>query len=319
MSNVMMDCGYIRDAQRDAGLPTVGCEKNIFYFFFSEKEKYLLWLEGHGRQPETIKTYSDQLDSIRGYVVAVMGSKCFNEIDEDDIFMLLASLTGVCETTRKLYIETFGRFVEFVTGINVVKKCKLLWNKCDATSRRFIRREDWPKIQASARSTSDKLILYLGAYMGLRRAEIARIRLGDIDGDYLIIRGKGHGDGSIVRKYIPKPVQDAIREYMVDRRSVAPSNDTLLVILSGVYRGRAMTAKSVCGAVREMKRRTGIDFTPHSLRRLYATSMWEATGKDVAKTKSATRHISTDVLMNRYINVDPESERDSVDNLLKII
>lgn len=299
--------------------PPSAVKKIFFIFFFSEKEKYLLWLEDHGRRPETIRTYSDQLDSIRGYVVAVMGSKSFNEIDEDDIYMLLASLTGVCETTKKLYMATFGRFVEFVTGINIVKRCKLLWNNCDATSRRFIRREDWPKIQASARSTSDKLILYLGAYMGLRRAEMARIRLCDLDGDYLIISGKGHGEGRKVRKYIPQPVQDAIREYMVDRRSVAPSNDTLLIVLNGVYRGRAMTANSVCCAVRAMKRRSGIDFTPHSLRRLYATSMWEATGKDVAKTKSATRHISTDVLMNRYIIVDPESERDSVDNLLKII
>jgi len=315
MSTEAIDCEYIIGVQTGHSLNT----KKIFFIFFTEKERYESWLRDHGRRPETINAYDHQLNSIWTNVVKVMGDKTFDEIGEDEVFALLDSFKGVCENTKRTYLTEFGRFVEFVTGKNPVKECHILWNDSSVKNRKFIALEDWPRIKASARTSSDRLILYLGAYMGLRRAEITRIRLGDIDGDYLIIRGKGHGDGKMDRKFMPEPVQEALRDYLKDRRKVKPTNDNLLVMLNGPFRGKAMVGRNVGYYIEKMRQRSGVDFTPHSLRRLYATTMWEATGRDLAKTKQATRHVSTDILMNCYINVNPNSERAAVDNLLKMI
>lgn len=53
--------------------------------------------------------------------------------------------------------------------------------------------------------------------MGLRRNEVATLKLTDIIGDRMMIRGKGHGAGKIVEKEIPKSVMAVIQSYLPER------------------------------------------------------------------------------------------------------
>jgi integrase len=249
-----------------------------------------------------------------------VGSLRFDEIGEDEVYTLIDALDGVCERTRKTYITTFGRLCAFVTGTNPVNRAQVIWGDCEPTHRIFIDSEDWPRIKDAARSSTDRLILYLGAYMGLRREEMVRIKMQDIDGDYLMIHGKGHGqDGSVVRKQMPQPVRTALRVYLGQRQELHPETDQLLIRIDGRQPGRIMDGRSIRFAVDKMVERSGVKFTPHSLRRLYATTMWEATGKDLVLTKTATRHASADVLMDCYINANPAGEREAVDRMLQMI
>lgn len=319
MPNLSNNCQYLRDGKQ----PTIEQQdpgKIIFLFFSSEKDAYLRWLQAHGRRPETILDYRKQLDIIAPVVMQTVGSLRFDEIGEDEVYTLIDALDGVCERTRKTYITTFGRLCAFVTGTNPVNRAQVIWGDCEPTHRIFIDSEDWPRIKDAARSSTDRLILYLGAYMGLRREEMVRIRMQDIDGDYLIIHGKGHGqDGSVVRKQMPQPVRTALRVYLGQRQELHPDTDQLLIRIDGRQPGRVMDGRSIRFAVDNMSERSGVKFTPHSLRRLYATTMWEATGKDLVLTKTATRHASADVLMDCYINANPAGEREAVDRMLQMI
>ncbi len=294
--------------------------KIIFLFFSLEKDHYLEWLKSHNRRPETIQSYEAQLNAIAPHVLNNLGSLRFDEIGEDEIFTLMESLNGLCGSSRRSYLATFGRLIEFVTGSNPVTKCQILWDDVEPTHRIFIENKDWPAIKASARSSTDRLILYLGAYMGLRREEMVRIRLGDIQGNMLTIHGKGHGpNGKEAIKEMPEPVRVAMRIYLKERNRIQTDTDRLLIRVDGRQKGKVMNGRSIRFAVDRMVKRCGIKFTPHSLRRLYATNMWEATGKDLALTKRATRHESTDVLMDCYIRANPNAEREAVDRLLKMI
>lgn len=294
--------------------------KIIFFYFFSERDNYIEWVRTHNRRPETVNNYRKQLNIIAPVVMDNIGSLRFDEIGEEEIYLLMESLEGICGNSRKTYLETFGRLCCFVTGSNPVTKAQILWDDCTPTHRTFIDSDDWPRIKSSARSSTDRLILFLGAYMGLRREEMVRIRLSDIDGDYLVIHGKGHGkDGEVERKQMPEPVKVALKIYLRERDVLHPDTDQLLIRIDGKQKGKIMNGRSIRFAVDRMVKRCGIKFTPHSLRRLYATSMWEATGKDLALTKRATRHKSADVLLDCYINANPKKEQEAVDRLVRML
>ena len=106
---------------------------------------------------------------------------------------------------------------------------------------------------------------------------------------------------------------------MADRRKVGATSEQLLVRIDGRYPGKEMNGDSIKYSCKEMSKRSGVPFTPHSLRRLYATTMYEATGHDIVQTKMATRHVSADVLMNHYINVNPSKEHEAIDRMLQMI
>lgn len=311
-SIITRDCDYINDN---------GEKKIIRFHWTQERTRYLSWLESHNRRSETVLTYRRQLDAIAPNVMDVLGWFPFEEIGEDELYALLDSFRGVCGLTKKAYIETFGRLIQFVTGSNPVKQAEILWDDIEPTHRVFIDSEDWPRIKAAARSSTDRVILFLGAYMGLRREEMVRIRTSDIvDGRQLVIHGKGHGkEGRIVVKEIPEPVRVVLKVYLKERESLHLDCDQLLVRVDGRQPGKVMTGASIRHAVDGMSERAGVKFTPHSLRRLYATTMWEASGKDLAVTKAATRHVSSDVLMNCYIRASPDREREAVDRLVEIL
>lgn len=57
---------------------------------------------------------------------------------------------------------------------------------------------------------TEKMILYLGAGLGLRREEIATIKLSDFKGNKIMVNGKGHGRGKLVEKEAPQSVLRAI-------------------------------------------------------------------------------------------------------------
>lgn len=298
-------------------------QKFIFLFLYIEKDAYLSWLETHNRRPETIRSYRAQLDAIQPYVLNTLGWFRFDEIGTDEIMALMESLT-VSERSKKDYLDTFGRLVQFVTGKNPVKEAQILWNNSEPMRRVFIDNEDWPKIKAAAKSTTDKVILGLGAYLGMRREEMVRIRMDDLDDplnpSIIRIHGKGHGkDGAESLKEIPAPLKVILKRYLQERAALRLDHDLFLIRTDGRQKGKIMNGRSIRFAVDRMTERSGVKFTPHSLRRLYATTMWEASGHDLETTRRATRHKSVDVLMNCYIQPNPERLKKAQDRLCEML
>lgn len=174
-----------------------------------------------------------------------------------------------------------------------VREADILWNKVDP-ERLFIDKG----ILADAMAVADareRLVLMMGAKMGLRRMEIANARLDDIMGDRILIWGKGHGEGKPVRVLLPEAVREALREWMVERDRIDPMRKVPEIILS-VCPGEphALTPDGIGGIMTILSNRCGHHITAHSLRRLYATTLHEDLGADIVDISTLMRHESID-------------------------
>jgi integrase len=283
------------------------------YYPDADRMSFLAYLKASGRRPTTVQTYEMALRSIYRTMASEGDMIDPRFITPDDIVHLRQVMT-VCDSSKKLYLIVLGRFCKYFTGRNPREDAELLWND-DDRKRKFITPEQYHYLKASA-DPEQGLMLALGANMGLRRCEIAGVRLSDIDNGYLIVHGKGHGpEGKVSRLFIPPAVQDAMRRYMPVRMQIVSktgsTDDHLLLKDTKLYAGHCHDSRSVGDRLGVLARRCGVDMTPHSLRRLYATVMYDG-GTDLNTLRLMMRHQDISTTMKCYINVSASRIGDAV-------
>lgn len=144
---------------------------------FPELEEYIGDLERHGRKDVTVDNY-------RGHIARLLRFLRDNgygwhsyDIGEREINFLRESLE-VSESSLVLYTKVLGMFVRYHTGHDPTDDAKILWNRREVR-RSYITKDEFAVIYREG-DPSERMVLVLGAYLGLRRAEIAIIRDGDI-------------------------------------------------------------------------------------------------------------------------------------------
>lgn len=268
----------------------------------ADKTSFLAYLRETGRRPTTVQTYDMALRSVYRTMAQegrILAPQC---ITPHDICHLRCVLP-VCDSSKKLYLLVLGRFCKYLTGLNPRLDAELLWND-DDRRRKFITPEQYRLLRASADAEQD-LMLVLGANMGLRRCEIAGIRLCDLNDGHLTVHGKGHGpDGKTSRLFIPSVVTRAIGVYMHIRDRIVEATDSLddhlLLRSSGHNAGQPHDSRTVGNSLGRLARSCGVDMTPHSLRRLYATVMYNG-GTDLNTLRLMMRHQDISTTMRCYI------------------
>ncbi len=305
----------------------------------SESSKVERWTEGH-RYQDALRRYAEDMRRRGLKEMTVMDNisnliRTMNRLEEligpdysvenmgFDEFLLLRMNSTVSERTCKREIEILRRFIRYLTGKDPLR-FKLLWNQTDdfAPNRKFIDSGQWESLVEGVPART-RLILYLGAGMGLRRAEIAKIKLTDIDGRFLTVHGKGHGpEGKVVRLEMPAPVIDAIVDWLPERmefiRKWGDNSDGRLLINQWRGKGTPMTPGTVGDVVRRLGRERGIEVTAHSLRRLYASTIHKS-GVDTDTLRRMMRHVNVQTTLSCYVNADPErmnAARDFVSSAL---
>ena len=167
------------------------------------------------------------------------------------------------------------------------------------------------KILAVANPT-EKMILYLGAGLGLRREEIATIKLSDFKGNKVMVNGKGHGRGKLVEKEVPQSVLRAIEEYLPYREeTIAQHGDRANGALIAIpYRTHSPTAsiRFVEQSMRDLEEKSKIKATCHTLRRFYCTNLFDA-GVEQDTVRRMMRHSHLDTTLNHYLYADPRKIR----------
>lgn len=157
-----------------------------------------------------------------------------------------------------------------------------------------------PDGKAARRALRDSAVLALMLTTGLRRAEVAALRLQDYNhstGELRVVRGKGSKSRTV---FVPA----AARTYMapwLKVRGRTPGGLFVAVLKNGaIPHYKNVTAQAVYGwFVGRMKEAGITDVTPHDARRTFVGNILELSGNDLVVSQQLTGHKDFETLM-RY-------------------
>ncbi len=244
-----------------------------------------------------------------------IGPKELEKIEPYDIRLLRnAMMQTYSEMSLKSMMYNFGLFLKFAVGTDACAEAGLRWNGLDP-ERVWITSGDW-KVLFDASSPLEKLVLALGGTMGLRRTEMVSIKLSDIMGNVLRVEGKGTGSGKIVDMEMSAPVRQCLSVYLEWRDDIVSkcgdrSEGYLLLNPVRPDLGKPLTPRLVQSIVEDLRKRTGVNWTAHSLRRLFCMTMVDA-GIDLDTTRRMMRHSSVETTITAYIKADPRKMHGAV-------
>lgn len=269
-------------------------------------EDYLTHLTRCGRREKTVGQY-------RATLKIIADRLGLSELDPErigtDEVMRLRMMPDLCETTRVNYARCLNLYMEWATGRNLLRESDVLWNRPVAVNRKWITDDDLMAMWSHA-DARERVILALGAFLGARRTEIKDVRWCDIKpGNRIILYGKGHGpdgkSGEPVR--MPPRLIEALEEWRTvqNPEGLPDKSDGRIVtyIRCGEVRGYQQS-ETISHLIQDLARRSGVEASTHSLRRLFATDLDER-GIPVTKIARLMRHSDIQTTYSCYIDPNP--------------
>src|SRR5579859_1536159 len=172
----------------------------------------------------------------------------------------------------------------------------------------FLRPAESDALIAAADSQRDRLIVLCGLGLGLRVAELTKLRIEDVDlaeKSVFVRLGKGKKD-----RYVPIPV-DLVQPFAnwIGQRSSG------WVFPTPRRPEKPLTTRAVQLLMKRLRSKAGIlrRVSPHVLRHSYASSLLRS-GADVAEVSRLLGHSSLQVT-SRYLHCDPARLKPVVDKL----
>lgn len=139
---------------------------------------------------------------------------------------------------------------------------------------------------AAATNPRDKAILWLLFGLALRRGEVASLDLEHVQGDKIMIQGKGKREREPLT--IPAPVQAALAAW-IEVRGTSPG--PLFLSHDRAHAATRLSAWAVNDLVGRLAARAGLPHVrPHGLRHAAVTAALEATHGDVRAVQRFARH-----------------------------
>ena len=208
-------------------------------------------------------------------------------VTEDELIAFMQSLNATGPAFRKSMLASLRMFYKWAQRTGSVAADPTLGLRRIATPDGLPK--PIPEValqQALAKADKDtRLMLLLGAYAGLRRAEIAGLHSDDITDIGLVIKGKG-------RKVRRIPIHPILAEALVDVQGPA-------------FRGRWGGSVSPDYVADRLEAVLPDPWTAHSLRHRFATQTYRAC-KDIRVVQQLLGHSSIQTTV-RYVMVDEDA------------
>jgi site-specific recombinase XerD len=195
---------------------------------------------------------------------------------------------------RKLAVETVAaritalRFFFVKVLHRPYQQLDLIYPKLPMRLPTVLSEDEVAKLIKSASSAYHRVIITTLYATGMRRAELARLKVEDIDSQRMVIhvrQGKGGKDRDVT---LSPRLLEVLRDYWKWRKPQ-------VYLFPSLLRPRAdkpITSKTIWYAVREAARRAGIKkrITPHTLRHSWATHLLER-GTDLKTIQMLLGHV----------------------------
>ncbi len=172
---------------------------------------------------------------------------------------------------------------------------------------RALKRAEAKLMIKAARTTREKMLVQVGLCFGLRISESLSLRLADLKSEYINIKSKKHSNN--VSFPVPAEIRKLAGKLEREYRDAGYAVDAHTPAFLGQKSRRAgqvkaitrQAASALIQAIKAAVKLSG-NVSYHSLRKAFATLIYDKTGKDVIKTMQYTRHRNLNNLIY-YINV----------------
>jgi site-specific recombinase XerD len=236
------------------------------------------------------------------------------ELTEADVDSWIAD-ADLKPATRNGMVNKLKPFVRWLAARDHIGKDFLVTYKAPKVPQGMPRHLEGDQVRAlvrACRTSRDRLIVLLMVHLGLRRIEVSRIDMEDIDfnGRLLGVRGK-NGRGAITRMLpFDAEVQTALDAYLAE----CPASSGPLVRLAN--HDRRLRERAISDVVAELMRATGIKkingdgMSAHALRHTCAQELIDS-GVEIRLVQTALGHRSL-TTTEGYLRRQPPGLREAM-------
>jgi site-specific recombinase XerD len=252
-------------------------------------KKFLAAKKTSGCTNRTIKYYNGQIKFILNTI-----NKTVDDITADDITLYTAqrlvkdkvSKTSAGNEQRVISSFLGWLFKEEYIKHNPMAKVDRMKNV--KTKKKALTEMEVERIRDACENNKDKAVIELLLSTGCRVSELVNIKLDDIEGERILVHGKGEKDRYV---YINAKAHVALEKYLAERNDANPYLFAKMVSIEstskqGISRrmydkwytkpemvdtSQPMGAGTVEFRLRKMSKELGIEIYPHKFRRTCAT------------------------------------------------
>ena len=275
-------------------------------------EKWIDWMDAIGRTNDTLRTRWYQIVRFSKAV-----DKSITDVTEDDLIFYLAGMgtegrRGVRSCVKVFYQWSMKRGLARRNPADEVPTVPMtLPSGCICPEENIEQGLASPDENA-------RLAVMLGAFCGLRRIEMTRINLKtdleeNAEGMVLHVHGKGNKERRVA-------VADAVWERLavwLEARAGDPCPNVFLAVrrYGRISTGHSITSSAVYQILKTRSSQSGVeDFSPHDLRRTFATRLLGA-GTDINLVRKAMGHASV-LTTQRYDKREDEEVEEATRKIL---
>lgn len=227
-------------------------------------KKFLIAKTVKGLTPRTIEQYKGVLEGCLRKI-----GKTVDDITGDDIRIYLAirqKRDGISKTTADNELRYLKTFFKYLAAEELIKRDPSV--KVDGIKREKKRIKvfsdiEVEKMRGAAENDLEKTIIEVLLSTGCRVSELGQIRIDEIDGNKVLIHGKGEKDRI---GYLNAKAQVEIEKYLKNRKEGSP------YLFPGKTKEGHISNSGIEDLTRRLAKRSGIErANPHKFRKTCAT------------------------------------------------
>lgn len=208
---------------------------------------------------------------------------------------------GLAVSTQKSYMHTLSALMKFVN--NPAWNTRILYQADTRPRVDWLTYDQATAILSAELPTIQRLVIVMGLCMGLRRVEMVRLKISDIDvsHQYVNVIGKGRAGGKLRLVPFHARFLPALMDWLKDRAHIVAQSrtapDNVLIWYDRQKHQaqpyNAVKGSGIDGLVRRASRSLGVHFSAHTLRRTFGRLLWLA-GVPVVTIARIMGHSSTE-------------------------
>jgi integrase/recombinase XerD len=291
-------------------------------------DTYLEILEKENRSIRTLGTYRYELNRIFNALYSEGLTVNPEDIKEKEINYLRREFLEGSPRYVRFRIAIVGSFLKW-KGNNIVERMRISWPNDMRINADWLTDEQAVELKKRAIQPGiQSIIIALELGMGLRRIEIIRLKIKDINENTIEVLGKGRNGGKLRTIPIQGYMKERINSWIVERNKIISKAkainphvkipDSLLIYERngriGSYKKTAID-KKLKDVAREFQTKYGSDFhfSNHTLRRTFGRMAWRK-GIEIETIAHILGHENT-IQTKKYLGINFDDMSRAFDKL----